>query len=263
MSANVDGFLSILEACRHVPVSHLVYASSSSVYGTNTKLPFSEDDPVEHPASLYAATKRSNELMAQTYAHLFRIRATGLRFFTVYGPWGRPDMAYYIFTRAISEGARSRCSTRAGWSATSPTWTTWWKPSCDCCPAPPLPTTVPAPHAIYNIGNHTPVASRPSSTRSRRPSVVPPARSTDRCSQATSCAPSPMSAAPLGSHRLRAVDATSGRHLAFRGLVQGVPPTLIDRRAAPAGSRRQRAKASRHPHPPIPHARQNAFTSKP
>lgn len=103
-NSNLDGFLSVLEACRAHPVKHLIYASSSSVYGQNTKVPFEEDDPVLRPVSLYAATKRSNEMMAQAYSHLYSIPATGLRFFTVYGPYGRPDMAYFSFTRAILEG---------------------------------------------------------------------------------------------------------------------------------------------------------------
>lgn len=101
MQSNMIGFYGILEGCRHNPVSHLVYASSSSVYGLNTALPFAEGDSVGHPASLYAATKRSNELMAHAYSHLYRIPVTGLRFFTVYGPWGRPDMAPFLFTQAI------------------------------------------------------------------------------------------------------------------------------------------------------------------
>ncbi len=104
IDSNIEGFFSILEACRLVPVKHLIYASSSSVYGNNTKVPFSETDRVDTPVSMYAATKRSNELMAYTYSQLYGIPATGLRFFTVYGPWGRPDMAYYSFTKAIIEG---------------------------------------------------------------------------------------------------------------------------------------------------------------
>jgi UDP-glucuronate 4-epimerase len=100
---NVLGFINILEGCRHMHVDHLLYASSSSVYGGNVKQPYAEDDRVDTPVSLYAATKRSNELMAYTYSHLFGIPATGLRFFTVYGPWGRPDMAYYKFVKAIVE----------------------------------------------------------------------------------------------------------------------------------------------------------------
>jgi UDP-glucuronate 4-epimerase len=102
--SNITGFLNILEACRHHPVQHLVYASSSSVYGGNTRLPFKESDNVDHPVSLYAASKKSNELMAHTYSHLFGIPTTGLRFFTVYGPWGRPDMALFLFTKAILDG---------------------------------------------------------------------------------------------------------------------------------------------------------------
>jgi UDP-glucuronate 4-epimerase len=102
--ANLTGFLNVLEACRHAEVKHLVYASTSSVYGANTRAPFSTDDPVDHPLTLYAATKRANELMAHSYSYLFGIPMTGLRFFTVYGPWGRPDMALFLFTRAILAG---------------------------------------------------------------------------------------------------------------------------------------------------------------
>lgn len=102
--SNLEGFLNILEACRHHGTSRLVYASSSSVYGGNTKLPFSESDPVDRPISLYAATKKANELMAHTYTHLFKLQTVGLRFFTVYGPWGRPDMALWLFTKAMLQG---------------------------------------------------------------------------------------------------------------------------------------------------------------
>lgn len=104
VDSNVQGFLNVLEGCRHNGVAHLIYASSSSVYGANDKLPFSVNDNVDHPISLYAATKKSNELMAHTYAHLYGFPVTGLRFFTVYGPWGRPDMAYFKFTKAIEKG---------------------------------------------------------------------------------------------------------------------------------------------------------------
>ena len=104
VDSNLVGFINILEGCRHHQVQHLVYASSSSVYGGNTKMPFSEHDSVDHPVSLYAATKKANELMAHTYSHLYGLPTTGLRFFTVYGPWGRPDMALFLFTKAILEG---------------------------------------------------------------------------------------------------------------------------------------------------------------
>ena len=104
IQANVVGFTNILEACRHNRVEHLVYASSSSVYGGNARMPFSEHDNIDHPVSLYAATKKANELMAHTYSHLYGLPTTGLRFFTVYGPWGRPDMALFLFTKAILEG---------------------------------------------------------------------------------------------------------------------------------------------------------------
>jgi len=103
IDSNVVGFMNVLEGCRHAGVKHLVYASSSSVYGGNTKMPFSEHDNIDHPVSMYAATKKANELMAHTYSHLFGLPTTGLRFFTVYGPWGRPDMALFLFAKAILE----------------------------------------------------------------------------------------------------------------------------------------------------------------
>ena len=101
IQSNLVGFANVLEGCRQSKIPHLIYASSSSVYGGNKNLPFHEEQAVNHPVSLYAATKKSNELMAHTYSHLYNLPTTGLRFFTVYGPWGRPDMAYYIFTKAI------------------------------------------------------------------------------------------------------------------------------------------------------------------
>jgi UDP-glucuronate 4-epimerase len=105
VDANLEGFVNVLEGCRHHECRHLLYASSSSVYGANAKLPFSVDDRADHPVSLYAATKKANELMAYSYSHLYRLPVTGLRFFTIYGPWGRPDMAIFLFTKAIVEGA--------------------------------------------------------------------------------------------------------------------------------------------------------------
>jgi UDP-glucuronate 4-epimerase len=108
VDANLAGFVNVLEGCRHHGCGHLVYASSSSVYGANTKQPFSVDDRTDHPISLYAATKKANELIAHSYSHLYRLPVTGLRFFTIYGPWGRPDMAYFIFTKAIVEGTPIR-----------------------------------------------------------------------------------------------------------------------------------------------------------
>ncbi len=102
--ANLEGFANVLEGCRHNQCGHLLYASSSSVYGANTKVPFSVDDKTDHPVSFYAATKKANELMAYSYSHLYRLPVTGLRFFTIYGPWGRPDMAIFLFTKAILEG---------------------------------------------------------------------------------------------------------------------------------------------------------------
>ena len=166
LDANLAGFGHVLEGCRAMQVRHLVFASSSSVYGANNKTPYSEHDPVDHPVSLYAATKRANELMAHTYAHLYRLPVTGLRFFTVYGPWGRPDMAYYSFTRKILAGARipvfnhgdlmrdftyiddiveavvrvvDRPAPAAGEAALS------------------SPATSSAPYRLYNIGNSSPV----------------------------------------------------------------------------------------------------------
>jgi UDP-glucuronate 4-epimerase len=122
--SNIEGFINILEGCRHHGVKHLVYASSSSVYGANTEMPFSVHHNVDHPVSLYAATKKANELMAHTYSSLYGLPTTGLRFFTVYGPWGRPDMALFLFTSAIWRGVPSTSTTSARCSATSPSWTT-------------------------------------------------------------------------------------------------------------------------------------------
>jgi UDP-glucuronate 4-epimerase len=168
VDSNVTGFLNVLEACRHNPVPHLIYASSSSVYGANGKTPFSEHDIADHPVSLYAATKRANELMAHTYAHLYGIRATGLRFFTVYGPWGRPDMAYFKFTQAIAEGRpidvynngeMQRDFTYIDDVVDAIVALIDHPPSSNpnFDPQRPDPATASAPHRIYNIGNHTPV----------------------------------------------------------------------------------------------------------
>jgi len=166
--ANLMGFLNILEACRHNEVEHLVFASSSSVYGANTKIPFSEHDNVDHPVSLYAASKKANELMAHTYAHLFDIPATGLRFFTVYGPWGRPDMALFIFTKKILAGEPIDVFNN-GNHARDFTYIDDIVQGvlrvADHTPAPnlawsgdnPDPASSSAPYRIYNIGNHSPV----------------------------------------------------------------------------------------------------------
>ena len=168
IDSNITGFMNILEACRHYPVKHLVFASSSSVYGANTKMPFSVNDNVDHPLSLYAATKKSNELMAHTYSHLYNIPVSGLRFFTVYGPWGRPDMALFIFTKKIlngetidvfNNGQHKRdftyvgdivegvvrvtdnvATSNEGWDSDNPD-----------------PATSQAPYRLYNIGNNKPV----------------------------------------------------------------------------------------------------------
>ena len=168
VDSNLVGFLNILEGCRHRQVRHLVYASSSSVYGANTQMPFSVHHNVDHPVSLYAATKKANELMAHTYSHLYGLPTTGLRFFTVYGPWGRPDMALYLFTKAIlddrpidvfNEGKMQRDFTYIDDIVEGVVRV------ADRVPEPnaavvgraPDPGTSRAPYKIYNIGNHQPV----------------------------------------------------------------------------------------------------------
>jgi UDP-glucuronate 4-epimerase len=166
--SNIEGFMNILEGCRHAEIEHLVYASSSSVYGGNTHMPFSIHDNVDHPVSLYAASKKANELMAHCYAHLYRFPCTGLRFFTVYGPWGRPDMALFIFTKAILEGrpidvfnhgkmkrdftyiddiVEGIIRTLDHPATANPAWSG----------EQPDPGTSLAPARLYNIGNHEPV----------------------------------------------------------------------------------------------------------
>ena len=168
IDSNIVGFMNILEGCRHTAVKHLVYASSSSVYGANTTVPFSIHDTVDHPVSLYAATKKSNELMAHTYAHLFGLPTTGLRFFTAYGPWGRPDMAYFSFTKAILEGRpinvfnhgrMQRDFTYIDDIVEGIVRTLQHIPQPDPAwdAATPDPATSSAPYRLYNIGNHQPV----------------------------------------------------------------------------------------------------------
>jgi UDP-glucuronate 4-epimerase len=166
--SNIVGFLNILEACRHAKTPHLTYASSSSVYGGGTRMPFGTTDRVDHPLSLYAATKKSNELMAHTYSHLYGLPTTGLRFFTVYGPWGRPDMALFLFTKAIlegrpidvfNEGRMQRDFTYIddiveGVDRTSEKIAS---PDPDWNSSAPNPSTSAAPYRIYNIGNNDPV----------------------------------------------------------------------------------------------------------
>ena len=168
VESNVDGFLNVLEGCRHNGVKHLIYASSSSVYGLNGKVPFSEKDGIAHTVSLYAATKKSNELMAHTYSHLYGIPSTGLRFFTVYGPWGRPDMSPFLFADAILHGRAIKVFNNGDMlrdftyiddivegvlrvvdhiPVGYPIW-------CAECPDPSIST---APYKIYNIGNSHPV----------------------------------------------------------------------------------------------------------
>ena len=168
VESNLVGFINILEACRHTRVEHLVYASSSSVYGANRKLPFSVDDAVDHPVSLYAATKKANELMAHTYSHLYGLPTTGLRFFTVYGPWGRPDMALFLFTRKIlagepievfNHGKHTRDFTYIDDIVEGVIRTLDRVPTADPTfdPLHPTPASSSAPYRIYNIGNHQPV----------------------------------------------------------------------------------------------------------
>jgi UDP-glucuronate 4-epimerase len=169
VKSNLTGFVNILEACRHSACEHLVYASSSSVYGGNEKLPYSEHDNVDHPVSLYAATKKSNELMAHTYSHLFGLPTTGVRFFTVYGPWGRPDMALFLFSRAIIEGKPIEVFNHGRMQrdftyiddivegivrvTDRPA-----QPDQNFDPLKPDPATSNVPYRLYNIGNHRPVS---------------------------------------------------------------------------------------------------------
>ncbi len=165
VDSNLVGFVNILEGCRHQEVEHLVYASSSSVYGSNKNLPFSVADSVDHPVSLYAATKKANELMAHTYSHLYNLPTTGLRFFTVYGPWGRPDMAAFLFAKAIVEdrpidvynyGKMRRDFTYIDDIVTGVVRTldNTAKPDASYSPTTPTPETSSAPYRLYNIGNH-------------------------------------------------------------------------------------------------------------
>jgi UDP-glucuronate 4-epimerase len=168
VDSNLVGFVNILECCRHHKVKHLVFASSSSVYGANTNMPFSTHHNVDHPVSLYAATKKANELMAHTYSHLYGLCCTGLRFFTVYGPWGRPDMALFLFTKAISEGKPIKVFNHGKMQrdftyiddiiegvvrimARLPEANPAWRGDN------PDPGTSYAPYKIYNIGNNNPV----------------------------------------------------------------------------------------------------------
>jgi UDP-glucuronate 4-epimerase len=168
IDSNIVGFLNILEACRHRGIEHLVYASSSSVYGANRKLPFAVEDSVDHPVSLYAASKKANELMAHTYSHLFGLPTTGLRFFTVYGPWGRPDMALFLFTKKIlagepidvfNHGRHSRDFTYIDDIVEGVIRTLDRVPGPDPAhdPLNPTPATSSAPYRVYNIGNNSPV----------------------------------------------------------------------------------------------------------
>ena len=158
--SNLVGFLNILEGCRHGGVEHLAYASSSSVYGENEKVPFSESDNVDRPISLYAATKKANELMAHAYSHLYGLPTTGLRFFTVYGPWGRPDMAYFGFTKAILDGRSIDVFNNGQLQRDFTYIDDIVEGIIRVLDKPPAPEAT-APHArhrVFNIGNHQPVA---------------------------------------------------------------------------------------------------------
>ncbi|MEO2022867.1 MAG: NAD-dependent epimerase [Pirellulaceae bacterium] len=168
IDSNIVGYLNILEACRHNKVGHLVYASSSSVYGANENMPFSEDDNVDHPVSLYAASKKANELMAHSYSHLYALPTTGLRFFTVYGPWGRPDMALFLFTRAILAGEPIRLFNHGQHTrdftyiddiveAVVKVLDQPAAPDTRWNGVSPNPASSRAPWRVYNIGSNTPV----------------------------------------------------------------------------------------------------------
>ena len=155
ISANIAGQLEILEACRHLTgLKHLVYASSSSVYGGNTKLPFAVEDTVDTPQSLYAATKKADELMGHCYAHLFRVKMTGLRFFTVYGPWGRPDMAAWLFVKAILENKPIQIFNHGKMKRDFTYIDDVVAGVLACLAKPPEDDGVNAPHRVYNLGNH-------------------------------------------------------------------------------------------------------------
>ncbi len=168
IKSNVSGFLNLLECCRHHPVGHLVFASSSSVYGMNQAIPFRESDHTDHPLSLYAATKKSDEMMAHVYANLYGVPATGLRFFTVYGPWGRPDMACFIFTRAIFEGKPIKVFNEGNMkrdftyiddivTAVREIIDRPATAKSDFDPEHPRPDISKVPYRLFNIGNHSPV----------------------------------------------------------------------------------------------------------
>ncbi|MFZ5736996.1 NAD-dependent epimerase [Rhodopseudomonas palustris] len=154
--SNLEGFLNVLEGCRHHGCEHLIYASSSSVYGANTKLPFSVDDPTDHPISLYAATKKANELMAHCYSHLYRLPTTGLRFFTIYGPWYRPDMALYLFAKAITEGRPIKLFNHGQMRRDFTYVDDVTRVVTRLIDLVPTGCDGHAPARVYNVGNHSP-----------------------------------------------------------------------------------------------------------
>ena len=156
VDANLQGFINVLEGCRHNGCAHLVYASSSSVYGANTKVPFSVSDMTDRPISLYAASKKANELMAHSYSHLFGLPTTGLRFFTVYGPWGRPDMAYFLFTKAILEGRPIKLFNHGDMRRDFTYVDDLTLVISRLLERIPVRTGFAAPAKVYNVGNHSP-----------------------------------------------------------------------------------------------------------
>jgi UDP-glucuronate 4-epimerase len=156
VDANLAGFVNLLEGCRHHGCGHLIYASSSSVYGANTKLPFSVNDKTDHPISLYAATKKANELIAHSYSHLYRIPVTGLRFFTIYGPWGRPDMAIFAFTKAIVEGTPIRLFNHGRMRRDFTHIDDVTRVVLKLVDQPPRDEGAAAPARVYNVGNNHP-----------------------------------------------------------------------------------------------------------
>ncbi len=238
VASNMVAFTNMLEACRHGGIEHLVYASSSSVYGANRQLPFSEHAAADHPISLYAATKKANEMMAHSYAHLFGLPVSGLRFFTVYGPWGRPDMAVYTFTRAIAEGRQIDVA-HAGKVWRDFTYVDDIVEGIvrlafhDATPDPswnaeaPDPATSSAPYRLYNIGNDRPeevntlialiekALGRKGQPR-RRPAAARRRAGDPR-----------RRVGPAPRRGLRAVDFAGGRHRAVRGMVPGISRQLI------------------------------------
>ena len=253
IDANVVGFLNVLENCRHTGVEHLVYASTSSVYGAHTNMPFSVHDGVDHPVSLYAASKKANELMAHTYSHLFGLPTTGLRFFTVYGPWGRPDMALFLFTRKILAGepidvfnhgraqARLHLHRRHRGGGGPPPWTGSRRPTPPgTATKAPDPASLVRPVPALQHRQQQPGRSRalhPGCSRSV--SGARPRRTSCRCRPAT--CPTPTRTSPISpGRRVSAEHERRGRRVALRRLVPRVPRGLSGRNRSERRSRRAR-----------------------